>query len=446
MAEKPQHLNYGQFGGVHYDYKKNKWTAKRSLKQPSAIRRIGLQTEHIPGIPQESHNPRPQGVFSVARQKAVRRLSSAYPETDPSSRHLLEYLNDVSTVASKAHLGPIAGELVAHGTARGHDYSSGGRRDIIHNIVAVAGGELGNGIRLLEMRPSRQGWESDKSIWINTFELQLREAAWWDSGSEQVRQVCFAQKVDHDTSLLAVQTSACITILRPLFVTNPQSGSRSNCENRRSVSRIDPNPLITLRLPTDSDTQFADVAFNLSYQQQLAAVDTSGKFAIWTLSGRHVADEYTLHGELADSVLDTDQFSQRGKPDGWHKIIWIGSASTFLVSSRVQIQAFEVRGLMVNESGIIDLELDTGQMILDIKNDPASLRDFYVVSTSHLYWMRWKSGQSSRRSSDAPASFGTISAWKHHRDTADITLYISFLPNTDGKKAFMTGLEILADH
>lgn len=431
MAEGSLGLQYGQFGELIYDAKSKVWTSKRSLKNPAAFRRIGAAVEHVPGSYSGLRDVTLEDAFSGARNKAVRRLSEAFPETDPATSNALNCLDDFSNMAMNRVNDPNFGDLLAQGTARGHDYSSGGRRDIIHNVLAIAGGECGNGVLMLEMRPSRQGWERDRSVWINTFELQLREAAWWDSGAEQVQQLCFAQRVDHDTSLLAVRSSGCITVLRPLYITTPRHGAKSRFASSHSLSRIDPNPLITLRLPLGDETDFADVAFNPLYQQQLGAVDNNGKFAIWTLSGRHIAEEYTLHGEVSNKV--NDEARSRLNGDGWYKIIWIGNASSFLIAGRLCLQAFEVGGLSVVDRGIVDLDIGASTMIIDIRNDPSSLADFYVVSTTHIYCVRWKSGSISHRSSDTPASFKTILSWQHYRDATDVTLHLIFLPITDGK-------------
>lgn len=426
-------LHYGHYGEIIYDQQNHAWISKRALvKTNSKLRRVGVSVQYAAASYLESSISGNEKLEYHARQRNVRKFVIAHPEAALAYPLLLEFLpireDTAGTFNDDIH---SVGDLIAVGKARAVDVSNGGSRHVLHSLLAVAGnGENGQFVNMFEMRSARQGWEHDQSIWLNAFDIKETESARWESDGGHIRQICFAQGVEDDTTLLAVRTATSITIMRPLYQDNPIIRTRVA---GHPSSRILPNPLITLRMPPLGNAECADVAFNPWYQRQLAAVNSAGCFVVWTFQGNQLVEAENLGGNMSEqfSVDDEDRDAFHHY-DGWHKISWIGNANTIVVCNRTRLEAFELRGQTIVAESTDLLAAHSPVWVLDMRKSPFRDDDLFIITTTNILWLRFRRDHISGKNLSFRGLFETIFSWRHDRDIKDMTLQLSFRPMLHG--------------
>jgi RNA polymerase I-specific transcription-initiation factor len=117
-------------------------------------------------------------------------LGRHHPELVPGLAllPLLLHTSQLITSLTTVH-DPTVSTLLAFGRAVDIDNKRSGNRTI--PIVAIAGGETGESVRIIQVRDERARWGGHKGVRISMPEVGGGEEGWWFGDGAPVRQICF---------------------------------------------------------------------------------------------------------------------------------------------------------------------------------------------------------------------------------------------------------------
>ncbi len=422
MSEaRPLDLNYGHLGEPVYDSENHEWRYARVPRITQRFRPVGKpkiahQSSLAFNAPNES---------AAERLKNIRDLTRGYPELLPSS-HLLPELARISegvNEVTSAH-DPTVSELLAFGRANDVDPRHGKTVP----VIAIAGGKAGELVRLILLTQEQLGWTESKNVYLDNLSSKGGEEAQWSGNGSPIQQLVFAESEGQPNSWLAVRYHGAVSILRPQLRRNNDIGK----PNRASAlhSRLNPNHIVTLPTQRSQRTQFADVAFNPWYHEQIATIDQEGCWTVWNLVGLAPRRGlWTVEEAFGGSILDGhekdhEQPSHLG--DGWGAVLWAGNTNRIIVTGRRTLVVFNFKGgpHRLNVPNLVSRSsLD---WILDTKRSSLATSDVFIVTSRSLYLLRFPSAEEPNGS-----DVQCLLSWRHFRDLGDISLRLNLLAHSE---------------
>lgn len=422
----PLDLNYGHFGEPSYDSENHEWHFPRQSGRTRELKPIG---QPVRALQSSLHGPAAHIQSATERARNIKDITHQYPELLPASS-LLPALAQVSEIVdnvTSSHDSTMS-ELLAFGEAVDPDRRSHGSRTV--PIAAVAGGDAGEGVRLVLLNNEKLGWEDSKNIRLSAFSALGGEEGWWSANGSRIQQLVFAEAEGRPSSWLAVRYHGAISVLRPHLQRNTNMLPLAHTASIHSPpSRLNADHIVTLSINQANDVPYSDVAFNPWYNQQIATVDQQGGWAVWDVemlkkqaSGRkswtikRTRDGGSLHDLVEGETLTSSVADQ------WGAVLWAGGSSTIVVASRRMLAVFDITG---NPRRLVApnlLSTTTSEWILDVKRSPKDSTHVFVTTTLSIIWLEVVGSARDRGPEDLAAGAKCLLSWRHFRDPGDISL------------------------
>lgn len=421
-------LKYGHLGECAYDPDSRSWHWRRSSGTRYALQRLGHATLAVEPV-DFSHDAADKynldGHKPPGLPKGQRALGSKHvPISLTTSGDLLHSLANISgqVIEESTRYDPAVGDLLAFGRVRDLDY----RRTA--SICAFPGDGSRMRLRLAQIQPQRQGWEKNKSVWIEVPQIS-GEPAFWNPGGP-IQQIRFAELPEGRSAPLAVRTLKATSILQPHIRRGPAG------EPRTAV--LNPNPSCTISGRSTGGFSHADVSFNPWYQQQFAIVDQTGTWTVWELTQKREGRKHLPRNVARSSLreVDGDTRTKLLSPipdDGWARIVWAGDLSTIVVCSRRSLALFDFKS---NPVRLLDPDLGltgTPHWILGLQSHPVDRGQFLVLTSTHLLLMRARCLDRSDDESWRTAGAVVVLRCTHFLDPEDVSLRLSCYVDKEGK-------------
>ncbi|GKU17398.1 rna polymerase i-specific transcription-initiation factor rrn6 [Fusarium langsethiae] len=289
-------------------------------------------------------------------------------------------------------------------------------------MLAAATGESGELLRLARIDQSKWQWGADKHTTLQPSVIDPddpEEEAIWASDGLPISQVKFATSMSRYDAVrwLIVQKQTSTTILNPEYHKIPVAQSSTadiNIQHPR-LSRIDPNPILTISHKMTGGNAHIDVAFNANSKgqsPQIAIIDECGYWSIWdTLGGRPKArlSSYKF-GHLSDGLLNEIPSTTEHKAEK-HGIIFVGTtevdnfwedesqsadesgesakrSSHLLIWNREKYEVIDLEShIALPQLSLLARPKSKPDAILDIRISPANQNHIFVLTMRALYWI-----------------------------------------------------------
>ena len=422
----PFGLNYGHFGEPSYDSENHEW---RFPRQPGRTRELKLIGQPVRALKSPLQVPAAHVQSATERAQNIKDLTHQYPELLPASS-LLPGLVQVSEVIDDVTSGhdPTISELLAIGEAVDLDSKNRVRKSV--SIAAVAGGAAGQVVRLVLLNNEKLGWKDSKNIRLSAFSSKGGEEGWWSGNGSPIQQLVFADAEGQPSSWLAVRYYGAISVLRPQIRRDADTLPLAHvASNRNSPSRLNVNHVVTLQIDQAHDVQYSDVSFNPWYNQQIAAIDQKGFWAVWDMEKiekqakgkRFWTAKKIREGRLLDGLPEGETLVSH-VTDGWGLVLWAGDISTIIVASRRTFAVFDIRGNPRRLFAPKLVSTATSEWILDVKRSSKDLAQVFVTTTSSIFWLQITSSTGSHDGEEVAAGAKCLLSWRHFRDPEDISL------------------------
>ena len=377
-------------------------------------------------------NP-PSTVQSVnARNRNIKKLAQTYPELVPGISLLPAFAQISETVCEvTSRHDPLVSELVAFGTALNRDNPRTGANTI--PVIATAGGEAGEAVRVALLDTKHVGWHGNKSVSLNCVEIKDKEQGWWSGHSGSVQQLSFSESEGSSSSWLAVRYPGATTILQPILNrTIPPYSSQHR--SAYPASRLDLDPIAVLPTERSGGTPHADVSFNPWYAKQFGIIDQEGRWSIWNIEYHNKRRLlWTIKAGSAGNVHDgqTEGLGQSSiKTDGWGLIVWACNVHTILVFGRTAFVLYNIEDMSERLVGPNLVLAKSGDWILGVRRSPSDKSHVFVVTSSRVFWLSIAGFGGKRKKGDPDIGATILLSWRHFRDQDDISLGINVLNHT----------------
>ncbi|KAK4987075.1 hypothetical protein LTR66_007691 [Elasticomyces elasticus] len=442
MADNPSYdPDYGQLGKATYDAERKSWEFERQTGTTFMLKPLGpcktavdniTTTRSSRPIAHEGLTTRPP---SVQYQGRTKDLIHGLPELVPAVGHLppFERTSDAIDSVVSQH-DPAKGDLLSFGTA----YDEASHGTFQRTLAAVPSGIAGENLRLVYVGHEDQGWEKNKSIWLDVPHFS-RESGWWAGDGAPIQQVCFAQLADGavalNSTLLAVRFQTATCIFNPIF---RRTATVTSHPLRKPPSRIDPNMCFTLPVTSTGNAPHADVSFSPWYQKQFGIVDQEGTWSVWHLERNRESKGQTRRGRgyrisevcraAVSEQVDGHKIKEQVVDDGWARIVWAGDVHTVAVCSRRELAVYDICSKPVRlQSPNLGIK-GTAHWILDVRKSPVNQNQFLILTSTHVSWLSIsRPGDSGRDGCDTHGAKVVLS-WRHYRDTEDISIRMCLSP------------------
>lgn len=412
MADKASDsLPYGHFAGGNYSLDNSEWHFGRSPATPSFLHALGPPEVIAKGTAKAGKTHQRSsvdgGLQSRRREKQSKELSKWYPELQPALNPLTDFINVSETIEDARSQCDVArGRLVA--TGKIYDES---KRGYVPALVSPCG-PTGSDLRLVEGLRQRQGWDEDRTGWIDTFSYSGRSGTWKGPGVT-ILSVSFAQPLQGGEHYVAVRLHTETLILRPVLP--------------KGASNIKPNVVFSISIEETKGPMHAHVAFNPWFTGQVAIVDEDGGWSVWESGRRSYAIKKIKEGSLGD---ETSRKQDLLLNDGWARVNWVESASTICIATRRKLVLVDLEAAAENTTAI-DLDLKGGLgWILDLGSTRSFNNNLFVVTSSHVVVLHIE------RSADGLLSSRAIWKFRHHRNPEDVSLRLETCLNSTGGSEF----------
>ncbi|EMR10301.1 hypothetical protein PNEG_01561 [Pneumocystis murina B123] len=149
-------------------------------------------------------------------------------------------------------------------------------------------------------------------------------------------------------------------------------------------------PLVIIENNDTGNCEHSDVIFDFFNKRELVVINRKGQWSLWDIEGRYRTIEQSSSNILTN-IKETD---------GWWKIDWASSPRSIIVSGRYEVKLFDLR-IPSNQNSLYSLQ--SSQNILDFCKISQNSNDFFILSTSEIYWL-------DERQPEKP-----LLSWKHYR-------------------------------
>lgn len=408
-------LSYGQFGRASYDIGNQAWLYTRSVQPSQSLVPVGAAKIVVPAWKAGTLSSGAYEASPYARRRHERQVQDvvcSFSELQPASDLLPSLLRASEALeAATAHFDPLKGSLLAIGTIP----SDASRNPI--TVAAFPTGSSGSGLRLVEVKPQKRGWDDSKDAWIEVPTVHGEEAL-WHGGGAPIQQICFAHAVEGSDAYLAVRLVARTLVFRPILRKRPVHISTG--------TRLDLKTVCELPIDGASNLPHADVTFNPWYARQCGIVDQSGRWSIWDLEGR-ASKQVKLVCESASMPESSN--SPKAVADGWARILWVTNPTTIAVCSRRELIVFDISGKQPTMLHRVHVDLSGGLgSLLDVTRLPSHLDHLCILTATHILVDRLNTH-------DDDALLTTrVFSMRHFRSPEDITLRLQAFARPDCRR------------
>jgi len=375
MTDSLSHgLGYGQYGDCTYDIEKRQWSWKQRLEETSHFQSIGASTF----VASTQDDAFENAIIKASRADQALGLVNAIPSLGPAR----EILNDTVPSLSEQSAGREDDDI-----NHGHCLAIGRIPDDLYHgeritVAAFPAGASSTNLRLVQIRRQRQGWENEKSIWLNVPILQ-GESGYWNADSP-IQQILFSTTEEDHSCLLAVRTLSATFILRPRL--------RDHVVSSTGASRLSIAVLVAINFDQLEVAAHVDLCFNPWYRWQFATIDRTGYWCVWDVGpsrdpSRIAKLAQTSSGHVND-VKDNLESSQTISRKSY-RISWIGNISTILICGTKSISIVDIGSRLPTD---LSLDLGHSSLILDIQDDPLHLGRVVLLTNAHIFYLTVASG------------------------------------------------------
>ncbi|KAK2003107.1 hypothetical protein LX36DRAFT_677797 [Colletotrichum falcatum] len=301
-------------------------------------------------------------------------------------------------------------------------------------VLAMAAGESGEILRLSKMSETKWQWGENESPTLRMFSIDQHdreETALWASDGAPILQIKAALSLVRfePTRWLLVQKRTSTTVLQPEYHKVPVSERPSGIvKATERPSRINPKPILVITSEQTGGFAHSDVSFSHGSRKkppQLAIVDECGYYSVWDIKGRGVVGSVSMRPKLrhcghiqlgvTEQLPDEDSPAFRPEP---HGVLWIGSAGPgvdlwdvstvedpdtgndlaaltarskkLLLWNRTRFEVVDVKNPSFRKSLAV-LKSDEPDYILDVKPNPMSRSQVFILTSSCLFWIETSS-------------------------------------------------------
>ena len=415
MADKASDgLPYGQVGRAVYHIEHGAWAFSRTGTPQRRLLRSTAPTETI-AKPTAKTRVSPAGADSRdppsrRREKQSKALLQSVPELQSASDILPEYARVSEAIEeASSHINTSQGQIIALGEI----YDESKRCHV--GAIALPSGPTGSNLRIIEGLQQRQGWDGDRSSWIESLNFSGAEGR-WDGPGVSILSIVFAQPLERGGHYLAVRLQTETLIFRPVLRKHAVAG----------CSRLDPNLLFTIGTDETRHLPHAYMTFNPWFTGQLAMVDQAGRWCIWE-TGRNSSEATRIR-----SGSTHDDITQTGLEDGWARIAWVESASTLCIAARRKLVLTDLEA--VNETGTVEVDVGLKKSmasILDLRTLPALLTHVFVLTSTHVWLYNVK------RAPDRQILPILALQVRHYRNPEDVSLRMNLCTGAGGNISYI---------
>ncbi|KDN66881.1 hypothetical protein CSUB01_03912 [Colletotrichum sublineola] len=313
-------------------------------------------------------------------------------------------------------------------------------------VLAMATGESGELLRLSKMSRTKWQWGENENPTLQMFSIDQHdreETVLWSSDGAPILQIKAALSM-------------------PEYHKVPVSERPSGIDKATErPSRINPKPILVITSEQTGGFAHSDVSFSYGSRKkppQLAIVDECGYYSVWDIKGREVVGSVSMRPKLrhcghiqlgaTDQLPDEDSPAFRAEP---HGVLWIGSAGPgvdlwdvptvedpdtgndlaaltarskkLLLWNRTKFEVVDVKNPSFRKSLTI-LKSDEPDYILDVKPNPVSRSQVFILTSSCLFWIETSSlgtATTNQDSLNVLQSFAHMRAWD--ADTLRLTVH-----------------------
>ncbi|KAF3003442.1 hypothetical protein E8E13_002218 [Curvularia kusanoi] len=405
-------LNYGRSGLTNYDLDNREWVVSR-LPSTDSLQQVSEWQLSIP--PAIAALPTTASRNATSSRKSAKRLAHDHPQLVAAATQLPD-LNIVSEAITSAAAiyDPHVGDLLSFGTVYLKKFVRPKR------IAAVPTGPSGSILRLIPLGQQRQGWEGDKSVWLNSPSFRIVDSGYWNEQAAPIQQVCFA-RTESGNSFLAVRLPSKSVLFRPIYHRGRRAAKPSP-HYTLPPSLLSARPILELSLEQTGGTPHADLAFNPEYQFQFGVVDQRYQWSLWQIERRAKKEEYSVSCMVSGTM--SPETSNVDDGDGWARIFWAGDSNTLIVCNRRQLCVVGLTGAasfeLLQAPPIIPQR--STDWILDIRRHPYHQNRFFVLTSTRLFLIAVTSSSAALDSTVGHAGASILSSRRHYRGDEDLTL------------------------
>lgn len=173
-------------------------------------------------------------------------------------------------------------------------------------VLASVTGASGELLRIARLEDSKWAWEGDKDSALHipiTDPQEIDDEVVWASDGLPISRVKFFMSANalEPIRWFIVQKDTSTTILSPRYNRAPVAENQSYLKPERTLSRIQPKPLLTLGHHETGGNAHCDVAFNAAdgdNPPQLCVMDECGYWTLWSIGGFSRSDKRNLRLSL----------------------------------------------------------------------------------------------------------------------------------------------------
>ncbi|KAF9771945.1 hypothetical protein IL306_010414 [Fusarium sp. DS 682] len=289
-------------------------------------------------------------------------------------------------------------------------------------MLAAATGESGELLRLARIDQSKWKWGHDKHATLQPSVIDPDdpdEETIWASDGLPISQVKFATSLTRYDAIrwLIVQKQTSTTILHPEYHKVPVAQSSASDLNvhQSRLSRIDPNPILTISHKETGGNAQEDVTFNpnsKSLSPQIAIVDECGYWSIWDILGTKLNTRLFPNtcGHISDGLLNEFP-STTEHPAEKHGVLFVGKAkvdsfwedgsqnvddsgglaqrsSHLLIWNREKYEVIDLTThIALPQLSLLARPKSKPDAILDIRVSPANQNHIFVLTMRTIYWI-----------------------------------------------------------
>ncbi|KAI6780888.1 uncharacterized protein J7T54_007368 [Emericellopsis cladophorae] len=288
---------------------------------------------------------------------------------------------------------------------------------VIH-VLAAPAGDSGELLRLSRVEDSRWAWDDGEHAQLNLSVVDPTDQDsenFWQSDGLPITQMRFISTVDPQVATLRwliVQKSTSTTILCPEYSHVPITQTISLDSDRKTLSWIKPNPVVTVGYVQTGGNAHVDFAYNppaLDRKPQFCVMDECGYWTLWNVEAFTRTGKANMRltphrkGHIWEGPLR--QVPQRSLyPAQQHGVLFVGDEDSSGFVVEVLPTKKPSRHLLLWNSQLLrTVHLESGQhlpdipgfttgdralgSILDVQANPSNQNHIFALTTKYLVWI-----------------------------------------------------------
>ncbi|KAM6530769.1 hypothetical protein FSOLCH5_000264 [Fusarium solani] len=422
-ARRLTDLIHGHVGRLTYISPENATSQLGSLhtsrvtSEAPHFRVIGSSAELYP--PSKSSAPEVSSNLWQERRTQRRWLLQSHPEAFVGNSALQELLEENMNRYSKVEGEAVDRPLLSIGQMTNVADSSRVKGAL---MLAAVTGESGELLRLARIDESKWQWDHNKDTALHLSVIDPEdpdEEAIWASDGLPISQVKFATSLTRYDAVrwVIVQKQTSTTILQPEYHKVPvgQPPTADLDAQQQRLSRIDPNPIVTVSHKKTGSNAQVDVAFNPNSKgqhPQMAIIDECGYWSVWDVIGnKNTRLALQKCGHISEGLLNELPSTTESSAEK-HGILFVGTAkvdsfwedatqgddddangfasrsSHLLLWNREKYEVIDMASNMVlPQLPILTPLKGKPDSILDVRISPVNQNHIFVLTMQNLFWI-----------------------------------------------------------